>query len=113
MGRSVLAHAYGVVSQDIYDGQLHERAHTHRILHIVREDKEGCAVGSESAVQVNAVAYSGHGVLADAKMEIGAQRIFRGVVVPSLHIALIAGRKVSASAKEVGLKLGYAVKHFA
>ena len=41
------------------------------------------------------------------------ERIFRGIIIAALHIALIAGGKVGASAEKIGLKLGYAVEHFA
>ena len=113
MGGPVLAHAYGIVSKNIYHGQLHKSAHAHGVLHIVGEYEESGAIGGEPAVQIETVADCGHCMLADAKMEVGAQPVFRRIIIPALHVALVAGSKVGAAAEEIGLKLGYAVEHLA
>ena len=76
----VLAHADGIVGEDVEHRQAHDGGHADRRPHVIGKDEEGGAEGAQSG-QRHAVDDRAHGMLADAEVEIS------GVVACGLEIA--------------------------
>ena len=112
MGRSVFADADGIVGEDPDRRNLHDGREADRHLHIVAEDEESRAVGSEFR-QRHAVHDCAHGVLANAEMEVAR------VVMIGLEITrAVEGEprfrrriQISGAAHEPGMVLGDCVKN--
>ncbi len=73
---SVFAQADGIVGEHEQDSNLHQRCHAQRVARIVRERKEGPAVGNQPAVQCHAVHDRRHAELAHAVINIVAAAAF-------------------------------------
>lgn len=62
VGGAVFSHGYGVMRQNIGDGESAEGGYTDGGAHVVYEDAESGGAYAEQAVVGNAVADGGHGV---------------------------------------------------
>ena len=71
VGRSVFSKSDRVVGHDIEDRLVHDAAQSHGGAHVVGEDEEGSAVGSQAA-EAHAVEDRGHCVFADTEVHISA-----------------------------------------
>ena len=113
MRRAVLANADGVVRQNVEHRQLHQRRQADAVLHVVGEDQERAGVGLKSPVHLHAVDDAGHGLLADAEVQVAALGRLGGEVAAALDVGLVGGRKVGRAADEVGHARGELGKHLA
>ena len=100
VGGAVLAHADGVVGQHVEHGQLHERRKPDAVLEVIGEDQEGGAIGVEAAMDLHAVADGRHGLLAHAKVQVGALGGLGGEVAAALDIAHVGAGKVRRAAHQ-------------
>src|SRR5215470_3255112 len=74
MGRAVFAVAHGVVCEDKEGRKLHQRREPDRWPRVIAEDEEG-RTESAQLRQGEPVHNGGHGMLADAKMQVFPCRV--------------------------------------
>src|SRR5215470_17323614 len=95
MGRAVFAVAHGVVCEDKEGRKLHQRREPDRWPRIIAEDEEGRAESAELR-QGEPVHNGGHGMLADAEMQVFPCRAIGLEVSRTLicQLRLVRGSKI-------------------
>ncbi len=114
VGRTVLAHADGVVREDVDDGDLHERGETHGAAGIVGEDQEPRPVRPQLR-DCDAVGERGRGVLPHPEVEVSAGPRLALEIAGTLEdqTSLGRGRQIRGPADEPRHDLGQRVEHLA
>ena len=113
VGGAVLAHADGIVREHVHHVEAHQGGHAHGVLHVIAKHEEGGAIGAQAAVQLQAVANGGHGMLAHAKVQVRAGGVLGGEIAAALHFGLVRGGQVGAAADQVRHARGQAVDDLA
>lgn len=103
---AVFTDTNGVVGEDIDDGEFSQSGEADGRAHVVGEDEEGRAAGTEEAVVGDAVANRAHGVLADTEPDVFAFWSRSAVVAGVLEVVLGRTVKVSRTGDKAGDELG-------
>ena len=92
---------------------MHDGGETKRGLEIVCKHEECCTERMESAVELNTIADRRHRKLANTKVNVCRRTILRAEEAFALEFSLVGGRKIRASAKQIGQIIGKDVEHVA
>ena len=109
---AVFAHEDRIVGEDKSGAQLHQRRQPQRRAHVIAEHHEGAGKGQQAAVEGHAVGNGGHGVLADAEVNVRAGEIARGNEAGVREGGVVgAGQIGGAADQQTGRGGGNALQH--
>ena len=114
VGRAIFADADRIVRQDVEHRLMHDAGQPHAAPHVVGKDEEGRRVRSQ-ARQRQAVDDSGHGVFANAEVQV-ASRVAAGQKLARTvegQRRLIAGGQIGRTADHQGNVRGDRIEHLA
>lgn len=114
VGGAVLAHADGIVGEDVDDGQFHQRAQTNSRTAVIAENKKTSAKWPYLA-QRQPVQNGAHGMFADTKVKVTAvMHLTCKIPRPFKRQPRLGGwSQIGRAAQQPGHILGNGIQHLA